>query len=299
MYSLNSSLLPINIRFFLILLIFPIIVSCSSSPEDKTQDWNADRLYIEAKSELEIGNYESALFLYQKLESRYPFGAYAQQAQIDTAYTHWRNGDSASAVATLNRYKKLYPNQTGIAYALYLEGLINFNDKKTLFSNITGEDMAERDAVAGKAAFQSFKKLVTLYPKSKYTPDALKRMRFLINVLAENEIHVARFYLRREAFVASLNRCKTVLERFQETPAVEEALAIMIIAYKKLNLNKLSDDTSRVLIKNFPDSPYIKSKYNPKIKGGLPRSKRKQTETTWTESGIVEKIKELFGEKFF
>ena len=159
--------------------------------------------------------------------------------------------------------------------------------------------MAERDAVAGKAAFQSFKKLVTLYPKSKYTPDALKRMRFLINVLAENEIHVARFYLRRGAFVASLNRCKTVLERFQETPTVEEALAIMVIAYKKLNLLELSKDSSRVLVKNFPNSPYITNVYNPKIKGGLPISVREQTETTWKESGIIEKIQSLFTDKFF
>ena len=286
-------------RSILLSILIIIIASCASTSDDKTQNWNADKLYGEAKSELEIGNYENALSLYQKLETRYPFGAYAQQAQIETAYTHWKNSDSASAIASLNRYKKLYPNQTGIAYALYLEGLINFNDKKTLFSSITGEDMAERDAVAGKAAFQSFKKLVTLYPKSKYTPDALKRMRFLINVLAENEIHVARFYLRRGAFVASLNRCKTVLERFQETPTVEEALAIMVIAYRKLNLLELSKDSSRVLVKNFPNSPYITNVYNPKIKGGLPINVREQTETTWKESGIIEKIQSLFTDKFF
>ena len=286
-------------RSILLLILIIIIASCASTSDDKTQNWNADKLYREAKSELEIGNYEKALSLYQKLETRYPFGAYAQQAQIETAYTHWKNGDSASAIASLNRYKKLYPNQTGIAYALYLQGLINFNDKKTLFSNITGEDMAERDAVAGKAAFQSFKQLVTLYPNSKYTPDALKRMRFLINVLAENEIHVARFYLRKGAYIASVNRCKTVLERFQETPAIEEALAIMVIAYKKLNLSELSSNSSRVLVKNFPNSPYISNVYNPKIKGGLPINIRKQTETTWKESGIFEKIKNLFTEKFF
>ena len=296
MYLINLYAL---VRSILLLIACFIIASCASTSDDKTQNWNADKLYGEAKSELEIGNYENALSLYQKLETRYPFGAYAQQAQIETAYTHWKNSDSASAIASLNRYKKLYPNQTGIAYALYLEGLINFNDKKTLFSSITGEDMAERDAVAGKAAFQSFKKLVTLYPKSKYTPDALKRMRFLINVLAENEIHVARFYLRRGAFVASLNRCKTVLERFQETPTVEEALAIMVIAYRKLNLLELSKDSSRVLVKNFPDSPYITNVYNPKIKGGLPINVREQTETTWKESGIIEKIQSLFTDKFF
>ena len=296
MYLINRYAL---VRSILLLIACFIIVSSASTSDDKTQNWNADKLYGEAKSELEIGNYENALSLYQKLETRYPFGAYAQQAQIETAYTHWKNSDSASAIASLNRYKKLYPNQTGIAYALYLEGLINFNDKKTLFSSITGEDMAERDAVAGKAAFQSFKKLVTLYPKSKYTPDALKRMRFLINVLAENEIHVARFYLRRGAFVASLNRCKTVLEKFQETPTVEEALAIMVIAYRKLNLLELSKDSSRVLVKNFPDSPYITNVYNPKIKGGLPINVREQTETTWKESGIIEKIQSLFTDKFF
>jgi len=296
MYLINRYAL---VRSILLLISCFIIVSCASTSDDKTQNWNADKLYGEAKSELEIGNYENALSLYQKLETRYPFGAYAQQAQIETAYTHWKNSDSASAIASLNRYKKLYPNQTGIAYALYLEGLINFNDKKTLFSSITGEDMAERDAVAGKAAFQSFKKLVTLYPKSKYTPDALKRMRFLINVLAENEIHLARFYLRRGAFVASLNRCKTVLERFQETPTVEEALAIMVIAYRKLKLLELSKDSSRVLVKNFPNSPYITNVYNPKIKGGLPINVREQTETTWKESGIIEKIQSLFTDKFF
>ncbi len=288
-----------NVRVIVVIFILFTIVSCSSTQNDNTQNWTADRLYNEAKEELNVGNYEKALSLYQKLETRYPFGIYAQQAQIETAYTHWRNSDSASAIAALNRYKKLYPNQTGIAYALYLEGLINFNDRKSLFSAITGEDMAERDAVAGKQAFQSFKNLVTIYPNSIYTPDALKRMNFLINVLAENEIHVARYYLRRGAYIASLNRCKTVLEKFQETPAVEEALAIMIMSYGRLNLPDLAENSKKVLVLNFPKSPYISYDYNPKIKGGLPKKLRDQVETTWREEGVFNKIKNLFEERFF
>ena len=167
------------------------------------------------------------------------------------------------ALASLDRYNKLYPNQEGSDYALYLRGLINFNENQTLFSSITGEDMAERDAEAGRIAFASFKQLVKNFPDTAYREDAIKRMRFLRNVLAENEAHVARFYMRRKAYVASLNRSKVILSQYHGTPATEEALALMVTIYGILGLQDLSNDSLRVLKLNYPLSPYLEYEYDP------------------------------------
>ncbi len=278
-----------------ILALF-LLFGCASNDLDKTDGWTAQRLYQEARSELSVGNYETAVSTYQKLSSRFPFGKFAQQGSLDVAYAHWKNGDSGLALASLDRYNKLYPNQKGSDYALYLRGLINFNENQTLFSSITGEDMAERDAEAGRVAFASFKKLVEIYPGSSYEKDALQRMRFLRNVLAENEAHVARYYMRRKAYIASLNRCKVILNQYQGTQAVEEALAVMVSIYQQLGLVGLSNDSLEVLKLNFPASPYLAHQYDPYERGGLPKKIRRKTNTTWNEFNFVKSLKNLIPE---
>ena len=201
---------------------------------DETINWTADRLYSEAKDEMSSGNWAQAITLLQKLESRYPFGRYAQQAQIDTAFAHWKDNELGLALAAVDRFLRLYPNHESVDYVLYLKGLINFNDRATLFTSVSGEDMAERDPKAAREAFDTFKELVERFPTSKYAEDAGARSRFLVNVLAQNDVHVARYYLRRGANLAAVNRAQTVVKQYQDAPAVEEALAQMVLAINRL-----------------------------------------------------------------
>lgn len=247
------------------------LAGCASGPEskDETLRWSPERLYQESKDEMGSGNYAQAVALLKKLESRYPFGRFAQQAQLDIAYAQWKEGDLVQALSSIERFMRLNPNHPSIDYALYLKGLINFNDRATLFSSVTGEDMSERDPKAAKEAFETFKQLVTRFPESRYAPDASARLQFLVNTLAQGEVHTARFYLRRGAYMAAVNRAQAVIRTYQDSPAVEEALAQMVLGYDKLGLTQLRDDTRRVLERTAPNSPYLVHGYNPSLVTGL------------------------------
>ena len=153
--------------------------------------------------------------------------------------------------------------------------------------------MAERDAQAGRIAFASFKRLVKNFPETPYREDAIERMRFLRNLLAENEAHVARYYMRRKAYIASLNRSKVILTQYHGTPATEEALALMVAIYRILGLQDLSSDSLRVLKLNYPLSPYLEYEYDPRERGGLPKSLRRQTNTNWNEFNLIKRLKNI------
>ncbi len=238
----------------------------TSLARDETLSWSADKLYAEAKDEIASGNWAAALKMLEKLESRYPFGRHAQQAQLDTAFVHWKEGENALALAAIDRFSKLYPNHERIDYVLYLKGLVNFNDRSNLMAYFTGEDLSERDPKAAREAFDSFKELITRFPNSPYADDASGRLTFLVNMLASSDVHVARFYYRRGATLAAVNRAQAVVKQYQEAPAIEEALAIMMNGYEQLGLSELSADARRVLQNNFPASVYLKSAYDPKGK---------------------------------
>jgi outer membrane protein assembly factor BamD len=237
---------------------------CGLLPEvqDETAGWSAQRIYAEAKDELNSGNYERAVKLFEALESRYPFGRYAQQAQLEVAYAYYKDNEPISAIAACDRFIKLHPNHPNVDYAYYLKGLANFNDDLGILGNLSmlgireAQDMSERDPRAAREAFLTFKELVTRFPESKYADDATARMKYLVNALAGNEVHVAKYYLKRQAYVAAANRAKEVLKTYPEAPALEEALAIMVVSYDKLGLTDLRDDAQRVLTLNFPDSKY-------------------------------------------
>ena len=233
---------------------------CGLLPEvkDETSGWSAQKLYAEAKDNLNEGNYERAVKLFETLESRYPFGRYAQQAQLEVAYAYYKDNEPISAIAACDRFIKLHPNHPNVDYAYYLKGLANFNDDLGLLGNLVDQDMSERDPRAAREAFLAFKELVTRFPGSKYAEDSTARMKYLVNALAGNEVHVAKYYLKREAYVAAANRAKEVLKTYPEAPALEEALAIMVVAYDKLKLTDLRDDAQRVLTLNFPNSKYAK-----------------------------------------
>ncbi len=233
--------------------------ACGLFPEraDETRGWSATKLYSEAKEEQSSGNYERAVQLFERLESSYPFGTYAQQAQMEIAYSQYKAGDQAQALAAVERFIKLHPNHPNVDYMYYLRGLVNFNDSIGLLNFLYEQDPAERDQKATRESFAAFKALVEKFPDSKYAPDSLERMRYLVNAMAKYEIYVARYYFRRGAYLAAINRAQGVMTDFSETPSVEEALAIMYRGYDKMGNMTLRDDTKRVFEKNFPTSKML------------------------------------------
>ena len=234
---------------------------CSLLPGevDETKGWSAAKLYNEAKGELESGGYEKAIKLYEKLEARYPYGQFAQQAQIEIAYAYYKDKETASAIAAADRFIKLYPNHPNLDYAYYLKGLANFNEDLGMMGMVSGQDLTERDPKQAREAFDTFKELVQRFPNSKYAPDSVLRMNYLVNALASHEVHVARYYMKRGAYLAAANRAQTALKNYPQAPANEEGLVIMVRAYDALGMSDLRSDAERVLLKNFPDSKYIAS----------------------------------------
>lgn len=225
---------------------------------DPTAGWSADRLYREAKDELDSSNYDQAIKYYETLESRYPYGRFAQQAQIEIAYAYFKQGEQASAVAAVERFIKLHPNHPSVDYAYYLKGLIYFNEDLGLLGKYVQQDQTERDPKSARDSFDAFKELAQKFPDSKYTPDAILRMKYLVNALASHEVHAARYYMKRGAYVAAANRAQFALQNYPQAPALEEALLILVKAYDALGMTDLRDDTDRVMRKNFPDSAYLK-----------------------------------------
>ncbi len=246
-------------RILAFLLALGLISGCSLLPEqiDETKSWSASKLYYAAKEALDEGDYTKSVQMFEKLEARYPYGAYSQQAQLEVAYAYYKDNEPISAVAACDRFIKLHPNHPHVDYAYYLKGLANFVEDQSLLAKLSDQDMSERDPKAAQEAFETFKDLATRYPDSKYTPDATARMQYLINALASHEVHTGRYYYKRGAYVAAANRGKYVLEHYQQSPALEQALALMAKSYDKLGLADLSNDALRVLKLNFPNSIYI------------------------------------------
>ena len=232
------------------------LTGCGSTPKDETAGWNLEKLYAEAKQEAGNGAYDKAAKLFERLEGRAAGTILAQQAQLERVYVLYRSGEKAQALAALERFIKLHPTSPALDYALYLQGLVNFNDNLGIFGNLSGQSLSERDQQASRDSYQSFKQLVEQFPQSNYAGDARARMTFIVNSLAEYEVHVARYYFRRGAYVAAANRAQQVVREFQQAPAVEEALGLMVRAYDRLGLEALRDDAERVLRKNYPESPF-------------------------------------------
>lgn len=237
---------------------------CSLLPEvhDETRNWSAQKLFSEAKAQMAEGGYEKAIKYFETLEARFPYGRYAQQAQLEVAYAYFKSSEPVSAIAACDRFIKLHPNHPNVDYAYYLKGLVNFNEDLGLLGSVARQDMTERDPKAARESFESFKELATRYPTSKYAPDAVARMKYLVNALASHEVHVARYYLQRGAYVAAANRGQFVLQNYPQAPATEEALALVVKAYDAMGMNDLRDDTLRVMQKNFPGSGALNAREN-------------------------------------
>ncbi|MEO7401411.1 MAG: outer membrane protein assembly factor BamD [Polaromonas sp.] len=235
-----------------------VVAGCSTTtPPDKTATWSPNKIYAEAKDEASSGAYDKAIPLYEKLEGRAAGTPLAQQAQLDKAYAQYKGGEQAQAVATLNRFMKLHPASPAMDYALYLKGLVNFNDNLGIFGFISRQDLSERDQNAAKESFESFKELVARFPDSRYAPDARLRMSYIVNSLAQSEVHVARYYYSRGAYVAAINRAQSAIADYRDVPALEEATYILYKSYDALGMTELRDDTRRIIDKSYPKSQYL------------------------------------------
>lgn len=270
----NSDLLmAFTMKIKPILGVLPVVVllaGCSSVTKlfHKTDrsNYTAKQYYQEAKSDLDRKKYGSAIDLYQQLESTYPYGRYTEQAELDIAYAYYKNDNAEQALASADRFIRLHPTTAGVDYAYYIKGLVNFSESDSFLERVTkGQSSADRDPHSAQQSYDAFKELVDRFPNSRYAPDARQRMAFLHNSLAMHEIHVADYYMRREAYVAVVNRCKYVLDKYPRTAAVEHALGLMMLAYEKIGLKDLAADSRRVLALNFPHSQYLTGK-RPKIK---------------------------------
>ncbi len=211
---------------------------------------SAEELYADAKAFLNEGEYNSALKRYEALQARYPYGRYAQQAMLEMAYTYYRQDEPEPAIATTDRFIKQFPNNPNLDYAYYLKGLASFNGEISALGRLGNQDMSERDPSMPQRSFEAFKELVTRYPNSRYAPDARLRMQYLVNMLAKHDLNIARYYHRRHAYVAAVNRAQNILQTYPNSPATRDALAIMVQCYDAMGMPQLRDDTQRILTQN-------------------------------------------------
>ena len=254
--------LAVRSGFFALLAAFVISIAlggCGLLPEveDKTANLSADRLYKLAHETLVEGNYTQAIKHFDTLESRYPYGRFAQQAILESAYANYRAGETATAVAACDRFIRTFPNHPNVEYAYYLKGLVNFREDQGVLGYVYELDLSEREPKGMRESYAAFKELVTKFPESRYAQDAAARMTYLTNALARYEVNVARYYHNRGAYVAAINRAQASLVSYPRTPANEGALDVLVQSYDKLGLTQLRDDSQRILQRTFPNSLYL------------------------------------------
>ncbi|MGD8784080.1 MAG: outer membrane protein assembly factor BamD [Thioalkalispiraceae bacterium] len=247
------------LRLSILGLLIVIGAGCAStSEEDPTEGMQVAEIYEEASAMLKSGDYERAILLYERLESRFPYGKYAERAQMEIAFAYYKDSEPESAIVAAERFIKLHPNHKNVDYMYYLRGLASYDLSESFMENLFNVDPTQHDPQAARRAFEYFAQLIKKYPKSRYSKDALQRMTLIRNNLAQYEVHVANYYIRRGAYLAAANRGKYVVENYQRTPAVADALAIMVNAYEKLGMKELASDTKRVLKLNHPEHESLK-----------------------------------------
>jgi outer membrane protein assembly factor BamD len=222
---------------------------------DPKKDWTAAEFYQAAKEQFDSQSWEAAIKLYEQLEAKFPFGRFAQQAQLEVAYAYYKQGETAQAITALDKFIKLHPNHPNVDYALYLKALVNFKEDLGPLARLVRQDLADRDPKSARESFEGFKDLVTRFPESRYAADSRERMAYLVEALARHELNVARYYLARGAYLAAVNRAQDAITRFPNSPAHRQALDVMIEGYDHLGMKELRDDTKKVLARNFPSDP--------------------------------------------
>lgn len=248
-------------RFVLPVLSLVLVLTLAGcgSFADPTKDWTAEQLYNEAKDRMEGNNWDDAIKLLETLQGRYPYGRYAEQAQLEIAYAQYKHEEPALALAACDRFIRQYPTHPNVDYAYYLKGVINFHGERSLMNWLIGsdDDLHDRDVKATRESYEAFREVVQRFPNSRYADDARAHMVYQFDVMARYEASVAEFYYRHAAYVAAVNRAKYTLENFPRTSATEDALGIQAMSYKKMGMKQLADDTVRILSRNFPNSHYL------------------------------------------
>ncbi len=254
---MNKSFL--NIFFVLFSLI--LLTSCSSN-EDEFANSGEETFYDAAVNSLDVSNWPRAIDILQQLEAQFPFGTYAAQAQLELVYAYYRNSEPEAARTTADRFIRLYPDNANIDYAYYMKGMSFYSEDGRILGRYLPTDPSKRDPGKARESFADFSQLLSLYPNSPYAPDARARMIYLRNLLAAYEIHVAEFYIQRQAYLSALNRARFVVENYQSTPAVPRALEIMVETYLRLGLNDLADNSLAILKQNHPASSTLDAEGN-------------------------------------
>lgn len=240
-------------------MLLLLAAGCANKPEEDLEQTEL-QFYESATRSLRSGNYESAVAKLQRLEAQFPFGRYAEQAQLEIIYAYYKSGQPESARAAADRFIRLHPQHPNVDYAYYLRGMASFEEDQNFLERILPIDPASRDPGAARDSFNDFAQLIRRFPDSKYAPDAQQRMIYLRNLLAAYEINVARYYIKRGAYVAAANRGRYVFEKFQGTPSVPDALAIMVQAYKLMEMEDLANESLMVLVKNYPNHESLNSR---------------------------------------
>ncbi len=236
-----------HISRYILVLALLLSAGCSTTPEDPLDKLSANDLYTQAKKALDGGDYATAINTFEKLETRFPFGKFAQQAQLEIAYAYYKFDEPESAIATLDRFIRTNPGNSNLAYAQYLKGMVNYTRGASIIDRFASREPSDRDTRVLRDSFNDFTQLVKLYPKSRYAEDASQRLVYLHNNLAQYEIKVANYYLKRGAYVAAVNRAKYVVENYQRTPAAQDAVQIMVRGYTLLGMQDLANDAQKIL----------------------------------------------------
>jgi len=249
-------------RGFLIACLAAWLTACGGN--DRDTEFDADsgeqQVYAQAQRFLDARNYDLSIRALQALESRYPFGKYAEQAQLELIYAHYGAFEPEAAIEAADRFIRLHPQHPSVDYAYYMKGLATATANQDFLDRVTPTDDTMRDITFAKEAFAEFAQLVSRFPNSPYAADAKARMVQLRNIMARHEIHVANYYFRRGAYLAAANRGRYVVENFQRTPAVADGLAVMAQGYLILGMNDLAQDAIDTLVLNFPDHPALNDK---------------------------------------
>lgn len=250
--------MPVKALFLLSTLVLSgLLITGCSSDDDLPQDMTEKELYETAQENLKNDSFQLAVKNLQLLEARYPFGPYAEQAQLEIIYAHYRSFEPDAAISSADRFVRLHPQHPNVDYAYYMKGLSNYAEGEGFLDRFLPTDMTMRDPGAALQSFEDFRQLLYRYPDSNYAADAKARMVYLRARLARYEINVANYYFKRGAYMAAANRGRHVVENFPQTPATADALAVMVQAYQLLGLNDLANDSLQVLASNFPQHPSV------------------------------------------
>src|SRR5210317_309493 len=260
MFASPFSLKPhFPLRLLTLIMIALMLVTVSGCRKDSDIDdgRSAEEMYNAAKAYLSTQNWGRAINGYRTLTTRYPFGRYSEQAQLELAYAYHRGGSPEAALSTADRFIRTYPSHPNVDYAFYIRGLTNYEQRVGFMERLMPSRVRDRDQTAARESFRDFDELVRRFPDSRYAPDARQRMVFLRNNLSFYELDVARYYIRRKAYVASAARARYAIENFPGSPELGNALELLHISYTEMGLTELADDTMKVLVANYPNHPYV------------------------------------------